>query len=150
MGLLSIAAQNATLDHDYGASKAADAPAAFELALFNGDPTLGGVELDAAGGYARVTMASDGTNFPPAENGQKVCAEVTFPTPTDEWTAAGVADTATHWVLFDAATGDAWDYDELTAEVNVERDEDTGELIAVTVTVQPIIFYGDEQTEDMA
>jgi hypothetical protein len=52
--------------------------------------------------------------------------------------------------LFDAATGDAWDYDELTAEVNVERDEDTGELIGVTVTVQPIIFYGDEQTEDVA
>lgn len=143
MGLLSIAAQNASLDHDYGASKAAGAPAAFELALFNGDPTLDGVEMDAAGGYARVTMTNDGTNFPAAADGQKVCAEVTFPTPTGEWTAAGEPDTATYWVLFDAATGDAWDYDELTEEIDVEE-------AGGTVTVQPVIFYGGQTLDEDA
>ena len=86
-------------------------------------------------------MASDGTNFPPAENGQKVCAAQVFPTSTGEWTAGGVSDTATYWVLFDASTGDAWDYDELAEEVSVEE-------AGTVVTVQPGIFYGGQTVDE--
>lgn len=150
MGLLDVAAQNASLDNDYGATKGPNSPASLELALFNGDPTLGGVEMDAVGGYAAVSMTNDGTNFPAAADGQKVCAEQTFATPTGEWTAAGVADTATHWCLRDSSTGTVWDYDVLTEEVNVEIDDDTGAIVGGPVKVQPIIYYGDQSVESLA
>ena len=150
MPMLSYAEQAALLDSYWGDGKGTGAPATFELALFNGDPTLGGVEMDSVGGYAAVSITNDGTNFPAAADGQKVCAEQTFPTPTGEWTAAGVADTGTHWVLRDSSTGTVWDYDVLTEEVNVEIDDDTGQIVGGPVKVQPIIYYGDQSVESLA
>lgn len=135
MGILSVAEQDVFLAAYFGANKAAGAPASFQLALFNDDPTVGGVEMDSVGGYARVTVTNDGTNFPAPASGELVGAVQTFPTPTGAWTAAGVADTATYWVLYNAATGDAVIGEALTQEIDVEAS-------GGTVTVQPIIFFG--------
>ena len=115
MTLLSTAAQNASLDNDYGATKGPNAPAAHQLALFNGDPLLGGTELTATGGYARVTVTNNGTTWPAASSGEKTSAAITFPTSTAAW-----SDTATHWVLYDDADGTtAWDCGVLNEELAV-------------------------------
>ena len=134
MALLDVAAQNASLDNDYGANKGPNSPAALELALFNGDPANGGVEMDAAGGYAAVSMSNDGTNFPTAADGQKICATQNFAPSTDQWTAAGLPDVATYWALRDPASGALWDTGQLAAEISVEAS-------GTNVSVQPIIFY---------
>lgn len=137
MPLQSTAAQNGLLASYFGANKAAGAPAAFELALLN----AAGVELDLAGGYARVSMPNDGTNFPAPDDGQIVCAVQTW-TPTDQWTVAGNPDTATQWRLYNSTTGDPVIGESLSAEISVEQ-------AGGTVTAQPTIFFGG-QTEDDA
>ena len=134
MALLDAAAQNASLDNDYGGSKGPHAPNAFTLELWAGDPANGGVQMDNAGGYAPVTVTNNGTNFPPADADAKTCAAQTFPSSTGEWTAGGNPDVATHWLLRDTATGAAWDYAELVDEISVEA-------AGTEVTVQPVIFY---------
>ena len=129
MTLLSDAAANASLDFSYGASKAAGAPASHELALFVGDPSLGGTELDASGGYARVTVTNNGTNWPAAANRAKTSAAQAFPTSTGAW--SGVA---THWALISGA--DTWDTGELDVEIDVTA-------AGVTPSVAVTVFYAD-------
>jgi hypothetical protein len=115
MGPLDTAAQDASLDNDYGATKGANAPSSHELALFTDDPRLGGVELDATGGYVRVVVTNDGTNWPAASGGMKVGAFQTFPDSTAAW-----SDTAKWWVLFDHADGTTrWDAGPLDDEIDV-------------------------------
>jgi hypothetical protein len=105
MALVSIAEQNLSLDLYYGANKGSIAASAHELALFVGDPSLGtSTELTSAGGYARVTVANDGTNWPAAAAGAKTSAAVTFADSTDAW--SGVP---THWQLFNVDTGEMGD-----------------------------------------
>lgn len=105
MALVSIEEQNLSLDLYYGANKGSIAASAHELALFVGDPSLGtSTELTAVGGYARVTIANNGTNWPAATGGAKTSAPVTFADPTGAW-----PDVPTHWQLFNADTGDAGD-----------------------------------------
>src|SRR5690349_21683106 len=106
------AAQNKSLDNDYGATKGANAPASHALALFAGDPNLDGTELTATGGYARATVANNGTNWPAAADGVKVAAAQAFPTSTGPW-----SDVATHWALFDGTT--CWDTGVLDEEIDV-------------------------------
>lgn len=133
MSLLDTAAQNASLDNDYGASKGANAPTAHEVALFTDHPDLGGTELTSTGGYARVSWTNDGTNWPAASGGQKTSATVTFPVPTAAW-----SDTATYWVLFDAADSTTrWDCGRLSEEISV--DEAGGSVTAVLT-----IYYNGE------
>lgn len=120
MALVSIAAQNASLDNDYGAAKGPNAAASHEVALYQGDPVNGGVELDAAGGYARPTVTNDGTSWAAAAGGAKTSAVVGFADATAEWTVAGVPAVATHFLLVDATTGDFWDSGLLGDEVSVE------------------------------
>lgn len=134
MPIGDVAAQNASLANDYGATKGPNAAASFSLELWAGDPGNGGVQMDAAGGYAPVTVTNDGTNFPAPDGGQIVAAVQTFATPTGEWTAGGNPDVATHWLLRDTATGAAWDYGALGDEISVEA-------AGTAVTVQPVIFY---------
>jgi hypothetical protein len=134
MPLMDTAAQNASLDNDYGATKGPNAPASLSLELWAGDPTNGGVQMDAVGGYAPPTVTNDGTNFPPAADGAKTCAAISFGTSTGEWLAGGNPDVATHFLLRDTATGTAWDTGQLGDEISVEA-------AGTEVTVQPVIFY---------
>jgi hypothetical protein len=93
MPLASVAAQNASLDNDYGTTRGPNAPGAHELALFNGDPVNGGTELTGFG-YARASVLP--ADWIAADDGAK-SATVTFAAPTAAWL------TATHWLLIDAA-----------------------------------------------
>lgn len=55
------------VDACYGPSKSSKLPATVQLCLYSGDPTAGGTELGATGGYAPVVIdATDATNFPDA------------------------------------------------------------------------------------
>lgn len=132
--LLDPAAQSASLDNDYGATKGANAAAAHEVALFNGDPTQGGTELDSTvGGYARVVLTNNGTNWPAASSGAKTSAAVPFAASTAAW-----SDTATWFVLFDHADSvTRWDAGLLDSEVSVDA---VGDVASPTLT----IFYSNE------
>lgn len=127
--LLDTAAQNKSLDNDYGATRGSNAPASHQLALFAGDPSLDGVELASAGGYARVTIANNGTSWPAAAAGQKTGPGVTFPTSTGAW-----SDVATHWVLI-GSDGNRWDSGALAEEIDITA-------AGVTKKVTPTIYYG--------
>lgn len=97
-GPLSVDAQNIALDAWLGAGAAAGMPAAFEVAMFAGDPTSGGTELTSDGGYVRLAVPNDGTTWPGAADGATTSAEVPVADSTDDYSA-----TATDWVLYDAA-----------------------------------------------
>lgn len=127
--LISTAAQNASLANDYGANKGPNAASSLEVALFTDDPSLGGTELTSDGGYARVTVANDGTTWPDAPSaGSITSATVTFAAPTGAW-----SDTAKWFVLYDAADSTtAWDAQELTQEVDVL---DAGPAVPIQMTV---------------
>jgi hypothetical protein len=129
MTLLDPAAQSASLDNDYGATKGPNAPASLEVALFTDDPLLGGVELAATGGYARVVVPNDGTTWPAAASaGSKTSAQVSFGTSTDAW-----SDVAAWFVLFDHADGvTRWDAQELTDVVVVDT---SGTEVTTSLTV---------------
>jgi len=64
-----------------------------EVGLLNGDPSLGGTELDPADcpGYARHAVTWSGF-WLPAADGAKSSAEFALPAPTAEWTDAGQWD----------------------------------------------------------
>lgn len=131
MALLDVGPRNASLDMSYGALKGTSAAASHQLALFDEDPSNGGVEI-SGGGYARVTVTNNGTNWPAASNGAKTGAVQTFPTSTGAWST-----TAKWWCLIDAADGTTrWDARPLSAEVSVTAAD-------VVVKVQPIIDYED-------
>jgi hypothetical protein len=131
MTLLDPAAQSASLDNDYGATKGPNAPASLEVALFTDDPLLGGVELAATGGYARVVVPNDGTTWPAAASGgSKTSAQVSFGTSTDAW-----SDVAAWFVLFDHADGvTRWDAQELTDEIVVTA-------AGTPASVQMTVYY---------
>lgn len=116
MALIDTAAQNASLDNDYGASTGPNAAAAHQLALFTDDPRTGGTELTSTGGYARVVVTNDGTNWAAAAGGSKTSAPQMFAASTDAW-----SDTATWFVLYDDADGTtAWDAGPLDSEIAVD------------------------------
>lgn len=125
MPIKDVAAMNASLDNDYGASSGPNAPASHELALFNGDPLVGGVELDGTDcpGYARVLLAQAG--WPAASGGEK-SRLVTLPATTGEWSTA-----ATHWALV-ASGGVTWDCGEMPEPLEVSGAGD-GPQVLVTV-----------------
>lgn len=128
MTLLSTAAQNKSLDNDYGSSKGANAAASHKVAMYAGDPATTGTELAATGGYAQVTLTNNGTSWPSvAAGGAKTSMQITFPTSTAAW-----SDVATHFLLLDATTGDEWDSGPLSAELSVDQ---AGVIAKVTLTV---------------
>lgn len=76
------------LDHVFG-GVAWNPPSTYFIALFTVSPNVetgaGGTEV-SGGGYARVSVANNTTNFPPAVAGSKSNGSVfTFPTPTSTW-----------------------------------------------------------------
>lgn len=129
MTLLSATEQNRSLALFYGASRGAGSSATHELALFTGDPRTGGTELTATGGYARVSITNDGTNWPAPSGGMILGADQTFAASSGAW-----SDTATWWVLYAVDSGEMADGMPLDDEIDVSV---TGE----TPRVRPRIFY---------
>jgi hypothetical protein len=130
MSLVSIDAQNASLDNDYGASTGPAAAAAHQVALFVGDPLAGGTELTSDGGYVRPVVTNNGTNWPGATSGATTSVTIAFDASTDAW--SGIP---THWLLYDDADGTtAWDSGELdpTAPISVDVAD---VVVEVTLTV---------------
>ena len=130
MPIRDTAAMNASLDNDYGSTHGPNAPASHDLALFDGDPMLDGVELDStsAPGYARVSIAA--ADWAAAADGQKaLVAPVQLPDPTDAWLEA------THWALLDGST--MWDCGPLTEPLEVTGASSDGPLVS------PVVFYDD-------
>lgn len=92
--------ENAVLDHLLGGPDYARSATVY-LALFNTAPNEagGGTEV-SGGGYARIPVTNDPTNFPPAVNGEKMLATIqTFPTSTTDW------GTVVAMAIFDADPG---------------------------------------------
>lgn len=141
MPILSTAAQNASLDNDYGATRGSNAPSAHQVALFNGDPNGDGVEISdtteteagtVPNGYERVTIPNNGTTWAPAADGRKeTAAPVVFAVPTEAW------EDVTHFVLFDDADGTTgWDSGALLETLVV-----TGAGTAPSADLA--VFYGE-------
>lgn len=119
---LDVSAQVASLKNDYGANRGPNSPANFQLAVYTGDPTAGGTEmpnvtesLDSGGnpisvanGYARATVANDGTNFPAPDptSGVLTSGIITLPMSSFAWPTEGK-----YWVLYDGTV--RWDYGEI-------------------------------------
>lgn len=125
MPLRDVAAQNRSLDNDYGTIRGPHAADSHQLALFFGDPLEDGVELNGTDcpGYARATVLP--ADWLAAADGAKT-ATVTFPDTTGEWTIA-----ATHWGLF--GDDDAWwDCNELAEPLEVTG-ASNGPVVDVTV-----------------
>ncbi len=101
MGRLSDADSNNMLDTRFG-GVASNAPATYYVALSTTEPTNtgGNVTEPVGGGYARVAVANNATNWPAASARSKSNGTpITFATPTGSW------GTVTHYALYDAATG---------------------------------------------
>lgn len=127
MPIRDQAAMNRSLDNDYGSTRGPNAPAAFEVALFDGDPTQGGVEL-AGSGYARGAL-NNATGWLAAVDGLKATvAPVAFPASTAAW------NTARYWALFDTVTATWWEYARLVEPLEVTT-------AAPGPTVALAIFY---------
>jgi hypothetical protein len=130
--LVSIAAQNASLDGDYGTTRGPHAADSHELALYDDDPVLGGVELADSDcpGYARVPVAPE--DWAAAVGGAKgTTLPVQFQDATGDW-----ARQARFWALIDAADHvTIWDSAELNISVNV--------LTGSGPAVQPTVFYSN-------
>lgn len=91
---------NAINDFYFGGA-ALTPPATFYVALFSVAPTVsgGGTEF-SGGGYARVAVTNNNTNFPASVSGSKgIGAAVTFPTLTADH------PDAVAFGLFDAVSG---------------------------------------------
>jgi hypothetical protein len=91
--------QDAFLDNNYGPNKGASAPTSHDYALFTDDPTDAGVEVTGTG-YARVTVAND-SGWPDSVDGSKQ-RDVTWPSPTGDWTGAAC------WVEYVGTTQTAY------------------------------------------
>jgi hypothetical protein len=103
--------------------------ASWELALFDGDPMLDGVEL-TGNGYARVTIAP--ADWAAAADGQKgLTVPAQFPAPTDAWTEAD------YFALFRVGDGAMGDNAPLTEPLEVTGAAATGPLVS------PVVFYDD-------
>lgn len=146
---MDTAAQNASLDNDYGDDHGPNSPASFALALYVGDPRADGEELadatevDAEGGgtevvpngYAPAAVAH--ADFLPAAGGVKsTAAPVQFADALAEW-----PDTVTHWQLRDATTGAAWDSGALADPFLDVTEAGPGPTVTVS------IFYADSVEE---
>ena len=98
-GSFSDFLENELLDHVFGSADYTP-PATVYVALYTTAPSDsgGGVEV-SAGGYARVAVANNATQFPAASGGQKSNGQaITFPVATGDW------GTVVAFALLDAST----------------------------------------------
>lgn len=107
MPIRDQAAQERSLDNDYGVTRGPNSPDSFEVVLFVGDPDLGGTEVPASvegegTGYARATLDNDA--WLTAVAGVKESQPIAFADALAEW-----PDTVTHAALYDPIGGAWWD-----------------------------------------
>lgn len=133
MPIRDVAAMNRSLDNDYGTTRGPNAADSHELALFDNDPTIDGVELDAGDcpGYERTVVLP--ADWAAAAGGSKTTsAAVQFADATDAW-----ATEAKWWALVD---GDdhvtVWDCAALNESLSV-----TG--AGPGPGIQPSVFYAN-------
>lgn len=125
MGRISDTYANALLDLAF--SKIDAYPATFYVGLSTTAPTNTGTNVTepSTGGYARVSVTNNASNWPAASSRAKSNGNsVIFPTATNSW------GTITHFVIYDAATAGvmvAWG--ELTLPIEV--------VTGATVTFAP-------------
>jgi hypothetical protein len=123
MPIGTVAAMNASLDANYGPTRAAGLPSSHTLGLFFGDPLVGGVEISGFG-YARPTVLA--TDWLTAAGGFKSTHPIQFAAPTGAWPEA-----PTHWALFDGDT--MWDTAPLVSPLYVTSASSTGPTVVVTM-----------------
>lgn len=132
---MDVAAWNTLLDCVYGTTRAAGAPASFEVALLaTSDPaseistTTDVDEVATANGYARPTISND--DWLAADESTKTSsAAPDFGTPTLAW------ETVRFWALIDPVTDAVWNVCPLTEPLTVTGAGDP-------VTVQLVIAAG--------
>jgi hypothetical protein len=122
--LVSIAAQNKSLDNDYGATHGANAPAAHTVRLWIGDPEVDGIEVPdtteteagtVANGYAAVVAANDATTWAAAVDGQKVSVFIEFPAALEAY-----PDTITHFTTESSTDStEVWDSGPLLEPIDI-------------------------------
>lgn len=117
MPIRDQAAQEASLDNDYGPTRGPNAPDGLEVAFFAGDPDVDGIEVPTAvegepTGYERVSFSND--DWEPADGGVKRSFPIEFPDALTEW-----PETVTHAALRDPVTGLWWDSLELEEPLDV-------------------------------
>ena len=136
--------RNLTLRSHFGADRhpTLSLPTLY-FALFKGDPSAGGVEPTAAGGYARVAKANDATLWGTfaASDVQAVnkgsAGTIAFPVATGVWS---ITDPLDWWAIFDnAAGGNLRYFGPLTQKITVTGASDQPRLPASTLSVsQPV------------
>lgn len=97
----STTVKNAVLDFLFGATSFS-APAEYYVALSTTQPTDSGANVNepSGGGYARLGILNNGTNWVAASAGEKANAgDLSFPTASSLWGTIG------WWCLYDAVSG---------------------------------------------
>jgi len=130
MPLLTPEARIQFLSLRLGPTRAAGSPDSYDVALFDDDPAIGGVEISGPG-YARAIVLADDFTL----EGEEFSVMATFPAPTDAWDEANVA------VLYDPVTGYAWDSVPLQEPVVI------GEAGPAPL-LQLSIYFGDALTDE--
>lgn len=122
MGSMTPVARNAALRAQFGADRSTLALPILYFALFNGDPTVTGIEPTAVGGYARVAKDNDATLWNAIAAGETTIdndgttGAITWPILTDLWSQT----TLDHWAIFDNSTGgNLWYYGPLSAPITI-------------------------------
>jgi hypothetical protein len=119
--LASIAAQNASLDNDYGTTRGPNTPTSLQVALLASADTSDEI---TGTGYARVVLDSD--DWLAAADGVKTSEPVSFGPPTGAWETARFAG------LYDTVAGAWWDVVALTEPLTVTG---AGPAVVVTLSV---------------
>lgn len=117
MPIRDQAAQERSLDNDYGPTRGPNSPDSFEVAFFVGDPLVDGTEVPThvdgiPTGYARAVHDNDDWEL--AAGGVKPTLPITFADALTEW-----PETVTHAALFDPVAGEWWDTVELEEPLDV-------------------------------
>ena len=122
--------ENTLLDEVLGATDYTP-PGTVYLALFTAAPddTGGGTEV-SGGGYARVAVTNNSTNWPAASGGSKSNGvDMTFPQATADW------GTVVAFAIFDASTGGNMLYwGDLTTSKTINNG-DTAKFAAGDITI---------------
>jgi len=100
MGGKSGYLEGAMLDHIFGIADYTR-PASVFMALFKGDPDDSGVEV-SGGGYARVEVVNDGTNWSRTDSTVINLNDIDFGTASADWATLG--HEVTHAAMLDDAT----------------------------------------------
>lgn len=111
---MDVSARNAALQCVFGDTRSANAPATWTVAIYDGHPDLGGLELTASGGYVAQPFANSTANWPTPTLGAITSLPIGFGTSTDAYSGVG-----THIVLKDSG-GAIWYVAALLADEEID------------------------------